>query len=140
MAPSPAVREAWRLMSGVFHAQRHRFVARVGELGLSPMQAMALRALEPGRPLPMSALAGALRCDNSNVTGLADRLEAAGLVERRPAEHDRRIKTLVVTERGAALKAEVEQAMLEPPPELAGLSDADARALQDILARTLGPA
>ena len=124
-------------MSEVFQAQRPRFAALCGELGLSPMQAMALRALEPGRPLPMSALAGTLRCDNSNVTGLADRLEAAGLVERRPDEHDRRIKTLVVTERGAALKADVERAMLEPPPELASLSDGDAQALYGILARAL---
>ena len=41
----------------------------------------------------MSALAHALHCDNSNVTGIVDRLEAAGLVERRAAEHDRRVKT-----------------------------------------------
>ena len=41
----------------------------------------------------MSALAGLLMCDNSNVTGIVDRLEALGLVERRPAEHDRRVKS-----------------------------------------------
>ena len=33
----------------------------------------------------MSALAGLLMCDNSNVTGIVDRLEALGLVERKPA-------------------------------------------------------
>ena len=31
----------------------------------------------------MTELAQALHCDNSNVTGIADRLEAAGLAERR---------------------------------------------------------
>ena len=34
--------------------------------------------------MPMSALAQALQCDNSNVTGIVDRLEASGLAERRP--------------------------------------------------------
>ena len=34
--------------------------------------------------MPMSELAEAMRCDNSNVTGIADRLEDRGLVERRP--------------------------------------------------------
>ena len=52
----------------------------------------------------MSALAAALQCDNSNVTGIVDRLEAQGLVERRPAAHDRRVKTLVVTTEGVELR------------------------------------
>ena len=34
--------------------------------------------------MKLSDLATALRCDNSSVTGIADRLEAAGLAERRP--------------------------------------------------------
>ena len=76
-------------------------------------------------------------CDNSNVTGIVDRLEAHGLVERRPAEHDRRVKTLVLTDKGIATRAEVERSMSVPPPPLAGLSDADAAALRDILQRAL---
>ena len=59
--------------------------------------------LEPDEPLPMSALAGALQCDNSNVTGIVDRLEAAGLAERRAAERDRRVKTVVLTPHGEAV-------------------------------------
>ena len=53
----------------------------------------------PDEPLPMSALAGALQCDNSNMTGIVDRLEAAGLAERRPGGADRRVKTVVLTRR-----------------------------------------
>ena len=64
------------------------------------MQAMALTSLEPGEPIPMSALAGLLMCDNSNVTGIVDRLEALGLVERQPAERDRRVKAVALTEQG----------------------------------------
>ena len=78
-------------------------------------------------------------CDNSNVTGIVDRLEAPGLVERRPAEHDRRVKTVAMTEKGVELRrgrAPHER----PPPPLKGLSEEDAAALRDILQRALGAA
>ena len=52
------------------------------ELGLGFAQAHALRMLDPEEPLPMSALAERLFCDASNVTGIVDRLESRGLVER----------------------------------------------------------
>ena len=45
----------------------------------------------------MSELANALFCDNSNVTGIVDRLEERGLVRREAAEGDRRVKLLVLT-------------------------------------------
>ena len=59
--------------------------------------------------MPMSALAGPLMCDNSNVTGIVDRLEALGLVERRPAERDRRVKAVALTEQGIALRGVVQR-------------------------------
>src|SRR5215208_6483285 len=102
-------REAWLLMSKIFWDSRRDWVTRLGQLGLAPMQAMALRHLDPESPMPMSALADALRCDNSNVTGITDRLEGAGLVERRPVPNDRRVKGLVLTERGREMRAEVER-------------------------------
>ena len=134
---STAAAEGWALFWRIFTADKPRRMALLNELGLAPMQSMALMHLQPGQPMTMSALAQALMCDNSNVTGIVDRLEAHGLVERRPAEHDRRVKTLVVTDKGSATRAEVEHRMSVPPPPLAGLSDADAAALRDILQRAL---
>jgi DNA-binding MarR family transcriptional regulator len=136
-ASSTAAREAWALFWHIFSTDKPRRMATLNELGLAPMQSMALMQLQPGEPLTMSALAGLLMCDNSNVTGIADRLEAQGLVERRPAEHDRRVKTLVVTEKGVKVRGEVERRMGVPPPPLAGLSEEDALALRDILQRSL---
>jgi len=124
-------------MHRLFMSQRTRFLAIAAELELAPAQLGALKSLEPGMPVPMSTLADALACDNSNVTGIVDRLEARGLVERRSAEHDRRVKMLVVTERGAALRRRLVERMSEPPPELAALSVADQRALRDIMRRAL---
>jgi MarR family transcriptional regulator, organic hydroperoxide resistance regulator len=86
----------------------------------------------------MRALASALHCDNSNVTGLIDGLEAQGLVERRPGDRDRRVRMLVVTERGAQVRDRLVEVMQEVPPELAALDGADQRALREILQRALG--
>src|SRR6476620_2375162 len=137
--PSPAS-EAWALMHELFHASRRRFLAIASEFELSPPQVRALGVLEPGRPVPMSDLAEALRCDNSNVTGIVDRLEDRGLVERRAAAHDRRVKMLSITARGAEVRAALSARLDEPPEALAGLSLEDQRALRDIMRRALGRA
>jgi DNA-binding MarR family transcriptional regulator len=117
---------------------RHKgdFVASMAEEGLSPMQAHALRLLE--QPRAMSELAEVLWCDASNVTGIIDRLEARGLVERRPSPQDRRVKRLSLTEEGEHVRRRVVARMHRPPAELAALPRDDQRALRSLLARALG--
>ena len=137
LATSSPAAEAWALMQRLFGPQRKRFMALAAEYELSPPQLGALKALDPEHPVAMSELAGILGCDNSNVTGIVDRLEYRGLVERRPADHDRRVKLLALTEDGRALRAAIGDRLHAPPSELAGLSAADQRALRDILARAL---
>ena len=134
--PSPAS-EAWALMHALFHASRRRFLAIASEFELSPPQVRALGVLDPDRPVPMSDLAEALHCDNSNVTGIVDRLEDRGLVERRSAAHDRRVKMLVVTARGAEVRDRLAERLEEAPPPLARLGPEDQRALRDIMRRAL---
>jgi MarR family transcriptional regulator, organic hydroperoxide resistance regulator len=134
--PSPAS-EAWALMNELFHASRRRFVAVASEFELSPPQVRALAVLDPDRPVPMSELADALHCDNSNVTGIVDRLEDRGLVERRSASHDRRVKMLAVTERGAEVRERLAERLEQAPEPLARLSPDDQRVLRDIMRRTL---
>jgi DNA-binding MarR family transcriptional regulator len=126
---------AWRLMRGVMMASRPHFMTVLQGLGLSPVQGMALLHLQADAPLTMSALATALKCDNSNVTGIVDRLEAAGLAERRPDPSDRRVKTVVVTPHGARLREEAERRLNVPPPGFERLDEDDARALREILER-----
>jgi DNA-binding MarR family transcriptional regulator len=137
VATPSAAREAWGLFWQIFVEDKRRRWGILSELGLSPQQSMAISTLKPGEPMPMSALAEALHCDNSNVTGIVDRLEAAGLAERRPSERDRRVKAVVLTEKGEWTRVEIEQRVGQPPPRLANLSERDAARLRDILARAL---
>jgi DNA-binding MarR family transcriptional regulator len=134
----PAAQEAWSLMSRLFWEMRPRMLRVAAEYGLTPPQLFALRSLDPEKPVPMRALAQALNCDSSNVTGLVDGLAAQGLVERREAEHDRRVRMLVVTERGVEMRARLQEAMQAVPASIAALSAEDQRALRDILQRALG--
>lgn len=129
--------EAWQLLTEVFTSNKPRSMAICAEFDLAPMQAFALRRLEPGMELPMSALAEFLMCDASNVTGIVDRLEARGLIERRPSVRDRRIKMIAVTNKGARVRERLVERLQEPPPEIAALQAVDQRALRDVLKKVV---
>jgi DNA-binding MarR family transcriptional regulator len=128
-----AGREAWQAIQRLSGEMKKRFLSLAGEFELSPPQFWTIRTLD--QPRTMSQLAGTLLCDNSNVTGIVDRLEERGLVERRPSPGDRRVKLLVLTPEGERMRRKVEKVMDEPPAWLAALPGADQRALRDILAR-----
>jgi MarR family transcriptional regulator, organic hydroperoxide resistance regulator len=130
-------KEAWELLWRIMQAHKPRFLAFAQELGLAPMQLHALRVIEPGVELPMSSLAGKLFCDASNVTGIVDRLEARGLIERRPAAHDRRVKLLSLTEEGERVREAAWRQLSQPPPEIAALAPDQQRALRDALRAAL---
>jgi DNA-binding MarR family transcriptional regulator len=117
-------------------SNKRRFLNTGGEFDLAPQQMIALRMLGAG-PRKMSDLAHALFCDNSNVTGIVDRLEERGLVRREAAEGDRRVKLLVLTEDGEWMREQITQRMAEPPPAIASLSQKDQRTLRDLLQRAL---
>ena len=135
----PAV-EAWTLIWRLMQANKPRIMRLAQELDLAPMQLHALRLIEPGEELPMGALAQSLFCDPSNVTGIVDRLEARGLIERREAEGDRRVKILALTAEGERVRAEASRQMEQPPPELAALPGEVQLALRDALRAALGNA
>ena len=129
---------AWALLNRIAMSRRGHMLETAAALELSPPQMWALRHLEPDVPLPMSALAERLHCDNSNVTGIVDRLEARGLVERRPGQRDRRVKHLVVTEEGARVREEVGARMGEPPPAFERLTAEEQRRLAALLRKLAG--
>jgi DNA-binding MarR family transcriptional regulator len=118
-------------------SHRGWFMGVCSDFDLAPGQLMALKWLDPEAPVPMRELAQALACDNSNVTGIVDRLEERGLVCRRPCDHDRRVKLLCITPEGMELRTRVKQRLHEPPEALQRLSAAEQRQLRDLLAKAL---
>jgi DNA-binding MarR family transcriptional regulator len=137
--PGPAAADRARLAGDavrrivhVASAIRHHQDAEVADLGLTPAVARALHELDPDRPLPARDLAERLRCDRSNVTALVDRLEQAGLVERRADPADRRQRTLVVTGDGRRMRERVHRA-LSDSRLLAGLTDAELTTLRELV-------
>ncbi|MGN9775440.1 MarR family winged helix-turn-helix transcriptional regulator [Micromonospora sp. H33] len=124
--------DAVRRIMHIASAIRHYQDVDIAELGLTPAAARALHELDPDHPLPARDLAEQLRCDRSNVTALVDKLEQAGLVERRVDPADRRQKTLVVTEAGRRMRARVHRVMSDSRL-LAGLTDAELATLRDLV-------
>jgi DNA-binding MarR family transcriptional regulator len=133
-------REIWGLLLELSRTQfREHFDVTIAAFDLSLPQARALQVLEPGNPVPMRDLAASLKCDASNITGIVDRLEARGLVERRPAPGDRRVKALLVTAEGVAVRARLVERLYQVPPAIAGLSSAEQRTLLELLQRLVTP-
>lgn len=102
------------------HAAEAEIEARLDGLGLSMAKLMALQALaDSGEPMPLGQLAQRLSCVKSNITQLVDRLEADGLVARRPDARDRRATLAALTpagrkacDQGTRVRRETERSLL----------------------------
>jgi DNA-binding MarR family transcriptional regulator len=125
------------LMFQVLGLLKNHFHAAIVDMGLTPQQAHALRALDPTRPVPMRELAAGIMCDASTVTGIVDRLEDRGLVERRPDPDDRRVKGLVVTPAGIEVRDRIWREVMGHAPHLAVLSPEERIKLRDQLKRVV---
>lgn len=117
-------------------ALRSVFLGRAARLDLSPPLVMALKHLV--EPMPMREMAARLMCDASNVTGVADRLEERGLVERRVDPADRRVKLLALTERGRQVVAQLGQGFADDLPGLSRLTSKERQELIRLLDLAFG--
>jgi DNA-binding MarR family transcriptional regulator len=135
---TPEAARAWRLMFQLLVSTSDARSRSLAARRLTPNDARALWALplEGGRP--SSELAREWACDPSNVTFIIDRLERAGLARRQPLDSDRRLKLVLLTPAGAALREELEHEYHRPPPELGRLSRQELRELARILEKVRG--
>lgn len=74
-----------------------------GRLSLVHLNVMTV--LEADGPLPMRALAESLDVSQASATGIVDRMEQRGLVERQRGEADRRVIRVALTAQGRRLIA-----------------------------------
>jgi DNA-binding MarR family transcriptional regulator len=75
--------------------------------------------------------------DPSNYTGLADRLEERGLIERRPDPADRRIKAIAMAEEGSLMRSDFQRRLAGDPGALATLNDSQIKGLDNLLKTAL---
>ncbi|MFD9791286.1 MarR family winged helix-turn-helix transcriptional regulator [Streptomyces sp. NPDC059070] len=133
----PVSLEVVELIGSVVARYHEEYERAAAEHALTGAQArvLGLLALEP---VAMRAIARKLKCEPSNVTGMIDRLEARGLVERRPDPDDRRVKLAAATEEGRRIAARLRDDLDFAREPLAELSPEERTALRDLLRRMLG--
>ncbi len=107
---------------------------RMRAIDLTPPQSIALRKLLDG-PLPMGSVAEVLSCDASTLTGIADRLEERGLIQRQVDPADRRVKLLALTPTGRDLVTSIDGPFTAEIPGYASLSESEREDLTQLLLR-----
>ena len=122
--------ELYLLLTNLFYLLDDTDRRFFGEFGLNTRQFWALHHLSETGSLPMIELSRLLFTDKSNVTAISDRLEVAGLIERRPASQDRRVILLTLTDAGRQLHERVFAAHTE---RIRTLVNGDGPALQQVL-------
>lgn len=120
----------------LLQSQKQIVIASFAELDLTPQMAHTIH-LVPREGVTMRALAHDLVCDASNATGIVDRLERRGLLERRPDDQDRRVKHVYLTPAGRRMREKIDERFLTAPPPIAALSAADQKTLRELLERAL---
>ena len=129
--------EIGELLVQLLSSAKEHFMSGLAEMDLTSAQGFALHHLE--EPLPMRQLAADLGYDASHITGIVDKLEALGLVERRTDPRDRRIKLLVTTDKGRAVRRRIQDQVFDRQPVLERLDADQRRHLRDLLRIAVGP-
>jgi DNA-binding MarR family transcriptional regulator len=125
------IHEAARLL-------RRRFeqYARGAELGLTRAQCAVLAHLARQEGINQAALAQSLDIEPITLVRLLDRLEASGLIERKPDATDRRAYVLMLTAKARPVLARIYDLADKVYAEAqTGMSKADAEQFVDLLVK-----
>ncbi|SCE77382.1 MarR family winged helix-turn-helix transcriptional regulator [Micromonospora mirobrigensis] len=115
------------LLDHLARRMRIRSESVLTPLGLRPRHLVALTVLRDAGGISQRDLAGTLQLDGTNVVGLLNDLEAAGLVERRRSAEDRRRHVVELTEHGATRLNEAECALAVAEDDVLGALEAGER-------------
>ena len=109
---------------------------KVSELNLTSVQAMVLGFLQEGDQITSSELGKRTELDSATLTGILDRLEAAGFIERKSNPDDRRSICIHLTKKGKAMAQETNRVIAEANKEfLQVLTEAQKRDLHGIITK-----
>ena len=107
---------------------------KVAPLGLTAVQAMVLNTLSDGDGAPAGRLGERIQLTSATLTGIIDRLENLGFVERRASMKDRRAVLVCLTGKGKEAVAEIKPLLANANQEfLAGLSPREQERLRGLL-------
>ncbi len=118
-----------------------RFTRLFRAYGLTPSQYNILRILRgEGKPLPILEIAERTITVVPGITGLIDRLERAGFVERRRCAADRRVIRVALTAEGAKVVGDLDGPVMDLHKDLLGhLSAGELKDLIRLLEKVRGP-
>ena len=112
-----------------------RFLSqKVSQLNITSVQAMVLGFLDDEDRITSSELGKRTELDSATLTGILDRLEVAGFIERKGNPDDRRSIRIHLTKQGRLMSQEATRVITEANSEfLEVLTDAQKRDLLGII-------
>lgn len=129
-----ATMQAFRAFKRAMMLHRRLLMATFAEEHMHPAQAGCLQALAHRDGMSQSDLAEILHVSRPTVTTMLQRMEAAGVIERRADEADSRITRVYLTEAGRALAERMHAGFVDMlSVSMGSMSDADKREFTRIL-------
>ena len=113
----------------IHKAHRQRAELAFNKLGVHTGQEMILLQLWIEEGIPQSQLAACMGVEPPTATKMLQRMERAGLIERRPHPEDARISRVYLTERGRALEQPVLEVWRQLEAQTVGGLSSTERAL-----------
>ena len=134
IATRPDTHRSSALLDHLARLSRARNEAALAPLGMRPRHLVTLTLLRDHGGATQQALASTLQIDRTNLVGLLNELESAGLVLRRRTDADRRRHQVELTDAGLARLCEAEQALAAAENDVfSALDDEQREALYQLL-------
>jgi DNA-binding MarR family transcriptional regulator len=112
---------------------------RLAPYGVTPVQYALLKVLWDQDDQSGAELGERLLLDSATMTGLLDRLEQAGLIERKAHVTDRRVNKVVLTARGRDLQVPLDHEMDQMNQDFLGeFAPSEAMLLRSLLTTIAG--
>ncbi len=121
-------------LSKASHSGIRFWASRISGLKIKPVQGLVLAFLAEEDRISSATLGKRVQLDSATLTGIIDRLETVGVLERERNPDDRRSILICLTEKGRAIAEEIGTIAMESNAEfLSKLSENEQRTLSSLL-------